>query len=38
MKLDDFLAVDTDKVSVARVIGKVGIIKGRGLANTDLAE
>jgi hypothetical protein len=38
MKLDDFLAVDTDKVSVAGMIRKVGIIKRGGLANSHLAE
>jgi hypothetical protein len=38
VKLDDFMAIDTDEVSVAGMIGKVGIIKRGGLANSDLAE
>jgi hypothetical protein len=38
VKLNDFMAIDTDEVSVAGMIGKVGIIKRGGLADSDLAE
>jgi hypothetical protein len=36
MKLDDFLAVDTDEVSVARMIGKIRIVQWGGLTDADL--
>lgn len=38
MKLDDFLAIDADKMSMPGMIGKVGVVEGSGLTEADLAE
>ena len=37
VKLDNFLAIHTDEVSVPGMIRKIGIIEGGGLAQADLA-
>ena len=37
VKLDNLLAIHADEVSVAGVIGKIGIVQGGGLTDADLA-
>lgn len=36
LELDDLVAIHTNKVPVSRVIGKIWIIEGGGLADADL--
>jgi hypothetical protein len=38
VKFDDFAAVDTDEVTMPRVIGEIGVVEGGGLAEIDLAK
>ena len=38
MEFDDFPAVDTDKVPMPRVVGKVGVVQGGGLAEIHLTK
>jgi hypothetical protein len=38
VKFDDFAAVDTDEVTMPRVIGEIGVVEGGGLAEIDLTK
>ena len=38
VKFNDFMAIDTDEVTMPWVFGKIGVVEGGGLAEIDLAK